>query len=837
MKLSLNWAQDYSNVDLKKIDRQTLINKIGEQLGGIDNATEWGLRFDGIVVAKVVACEKHPNADKLSVCLIDDAGVTGKVKRDKNGLVQVVCGAPNVAAGQLVVWIPPGACVPSTYGKDPFVLEARELRGVVSNGMLASASELGISSDHNGILVIDPEEVGSTNAKRGLAFKKLYGLDDLVIDIENKMFTHRPDCFGILGLARELAGITHQAFKSPDWYDENAEIGSDITKLDLVIKNEVPELVKRFCAAVVSDVEVKPSPIFMQSALTRVGIKPINNIVDVTNFVMYLTGQPIHAYDYDKVKGQKTTATLAVRLSKKGEELTLLGGKKLKLGDGAVVIADSTNPIGLGGIMGGAETEVNGTTKNIIIECANFDMNLIRKTSMTYGLFTDASTRFTKGQSSRQNMTVLAYAVAEIKKFAGGKVAGRAIDLKSQKASAKQLNIEDVSFIGDRLGLPGLSLPAVKHLLKNVEFILPASAGKNLRIEVPFWRTDIEIPEDIVEEVGRLYGYDQLPLALPVRAIEPATQNQSLELKNKIRDILAAAGANEVLTYSFVHSSLLESAKQNIRHAYHLRNAISPDLQYFRLSLAPSLLEKVHGNVKQGNKDFAIFEIGSGHNRNLLNDEKLPKQLSTLCFVIVRPKSSGSAYYHAKYYLEYLLNKLHINEFEFSSITNEKKLEYITSAYESKRSAVIASNGASLGIIGEPNSSLAIKLKLPPATALFELDITALLGLVGDPSYEPLSHFPSQDQDFCLKSETSLSYGHLTKFMVEAISSVSGPHGYRFKLAPLDIYQKNPSETKKQTTWRITLWHPDRTLTTVEVNKALDQVAQMAKSKLKAERV
>lgn len=834
MKVSLNWAQDYSNADLKSLNKDELISKIGGQLGSIDEVIEWGSRFDGIVVAKVVSCEKHSNADKLSICLIDDGGVVKNIKRDKNSLVQVVCGAPNVAAGQLVAWIPPGVTVPSTFNKDPFVLEAREIRGVISNGMLASPSELGISTDHNGILVIEPEEVGQANAKRGVAFKKLYGLDDTVIDIENKMFTHRPDCFGILGVARELAGINHQAFKSPDWYDEFAKIQPETKGLELNVKNEAEKFVARFCAVTIAGVKVGPSPYSIQSALTRVGIKPINNVVDITNYVMHLTGQPIHAYDYDKVRAGKKVAQLTARLSKKGETLTLLGGKQLKLDGGEVVITDGAKPIGLGGVMGGAETEVSANTKNIIIECANFDMNLIRKTSMAYGLFTDASTRFTKGQSPRQNMAVLAYATREMKKYAGGQVAGEAIDLR-QKTTMSKVTIDDAKLVGDRLGLPGLTLPAIKHLLSNVEFEFSDSSGKGLNVEAPFWRTDIEILEDIVEEVGRLYGYDKLPLDLPIKPIDPATTTSALALKSSIREILSSAGANEVLTYSFVHSSLLETAGQNTRRAYHLRNALSPDLQYYRMSLAPSLLEKVHPNVKLGYKDFAIFEIGSAHNKDFVDEQKLPQELGSLAFVITKSKINGAPYYWAKHYLEYLLAKLNISNLCYGPLSEYKDLKAAVGAYEPKRSVYARSGEVGLAIVGEPSAALRTRLKLPPGTAMFELDLPAMESLAGPISYVPVNRFPSLEQDICLRADAKLTYGELTSFITRQLDKAADIHGYKYELTPLDAYQKQ--ETQKQTTWRISLWHQDRTLTSAEVNKLLDELASEVKIKFNAERV
>ena len=297
----------------------------------------------------------------------------------------------------------------------------------------------------------------------------------------------------------------------------------------------MPKLVPRFSAAAIKDVKVGDSPVWLKVRLSAVGIRPINNIVDITNFYMTETAQPLHAYDYDKVK----TGILGIRLSKKDEQLKLLGGKQIKLDGGAVVITDGQKPIGLGGIMGGADTEVDENTKNIILECANFDMNLTRKTAMQYGLFTDAATRFTKNQSPRQNMAVMTKAIEEIRRVAGGRVAGPIVDKKDFKSEQIPVEVK-ADFINLRLGLT-LTAAQIKKLLENVEFDVAVS-GQKLSVMAPFWRTDIEIPEDIVEEVGRLYGYDRLPLVLPTRDLQPAQSDQLSEFKSKARQILKQAG-------------------------------------------------------------------------------------------------------------------------------------------------------------------------------------------------------------------------------------------------------------------------------------------------------
>jgi phenylalanyl-tRNA synthetase beta chain len=585
MKLSLNWIKQYTDVDLP-VDE--LVAKIGAQLGEVEGVENLAPKYEGAVIVKVISCEKHADADRLNVCIIDDGGITPDVKRGENGYVQVVCGAPNVHAGMLAVWLPPGATVPNSFDKEPFVLEARELRGVVSNGMLASAKELALGDDHDGIVEIDPNEwsPNQKDIKPGANFAKVFGLDDTVVDIENKMFTHRPDLFGELGLAREVAGITGKKFSSPKWYKEAAEFPTG-SGLALEVINEAPELVPRFMALTIKNLTVKPSPLWLQCALMSVGQKPINNVVDVTNFVMLLTAQPTHAYDYDKLRGHK----LVARMSKPGEKITLLNHKEYQLDPNDIVIADNEGAIGLAGVMGGGDSEVSNETKNIVLECASFDMYAVRRSSMRHGVFTDALTRFNKGQSPLQNQYVLHLLMQSIFDVAGGEVANEVFDMNS--ASGREWVHPPVpvstKFINARLGLQ-LSAQDMKTLLVNVEMTV-ALDGENLTVTAPFWRTDIETREDIVEEVGRLYGYDKLSLELPTRSVKPVQKDELFQLKERVRRTLVKAGANEVLTYSFVHGELLKKADQDPSQAFRVSNALSPDLQFYRLSLTPSLLD------------------------------------------------------------------------------------------------------------------------------------------------------------------------------------------------------------------------------------------------------
>ncbi len=871
MKVSLNIVKFYnekynSSPDPYSYGVDEVLRRIGAQLGAIEEVTYFGKRFDGIVVAKVISCEKHENSDHLSVCMIDAGGKCSELA-DDSGLIQVVCGAPNACAGITVAWIPPGATVPSSIDKDPFVLSAREIRGKVSNGMLASPAELGLSDNHDGILEISESEVGEELSRPGTEFKNLYGLDDVIVDCENKMFTHRPDCFGTLGVAREIAGIFGDRYTSPKWYlapleQENQQPATSNQQLELSIDNSIPELVPRFMMQVITNVEIKPSPMWLQAYLSRVGLKSINNIVDYSNYFMMLTAQPTHAFDYDKVvalagKGegrseQGGVIQFAPRLARKGEKLALLNGKTIELSEQDMVITANDRPIALAGIMGGSETEVDENTKNIVIECATFDMYRVRRMSMQHGLFTDAVTRYTKGQSPLQNDKVLAKLVDEIVTFAGGKVASQAYDLLSEKGAVSGEKImTTVEFINSRLG-SSLSAEQIKTLLENVEFDVEIVAthdsrlmtqdSEMLSISSPFWRMDIELPEDVVEEIGRLYGYENLPVELPARSTKPAPKNPMLEFKNSLREKLKQAGANELLTYSFVHGDLMRNTGTDPdKWAYHLRNAISPDLQYYRTSLTPSLLAKVSPNIKahagDESNEFAIYEIGKAHVKGEMEpgDNNLPKQMTRIALVFASDSKSSkkygvSAYYQAKKYLDTITD----GQAEYLPLdTNEYP---ITSSYQIGRSAVVMVNEQMLGVVGEYNQKTKKSLKLPEFCAGFELDLDLLKINIKPKTYQPLSVFPGTKQDITFEVDTAITWGQLEQLLHAELAVAKAELGYNYTLSPLDIFKEEESSDKR-VSFRIEFTRNDKTIKTDEVNNLLQNLAKALHENIGAKRI
>lgn len=824
-----------------------LVEKIGAQLGAVEEVMPFGERFQDVLIVRVASCKPHPDADRLHVCKVDDGGATASVERDEDGLVQVVCGAPNVRAGMLAAWLPPGATVPSTYGtEDPFVLEARPLRGVVSNGMMASPKELTIGDSHEGILEITAD--GDGQYAPGTRFAAAFHLDgDVVIDMENKMFTHRPDCFGWLGIARELEGIQHRAYKSPAWYHMDAEVPAvEAEDLPLEVTNELPDLVPRLVMIALRDVEVKPSPLWLQLDLARAGLRPINNIVDYTNFFMLETGQPLHAYDYDKVKALSTggKAAITVRFPRAGEKITLLNGKEITPRNEAIMIATDTRLIGVGGVMGGGDTEVDEHTKHIIIECGNFDMYSVRRTAMAHGLFTDAVTRFNKGQSPLQNRAVAAKIVDEIRRFAGGKVASPLIDIQHlppevvARGSVHAPVAVTTQFINERLGWD-LSADEMSTLLGNVEFSV-AVRGDELTVTAPFWRTDIASPEDVVEEVGRLYGYDRLPMVLPARDLTPAVKNPRLALKSSIRAALAAAGAHELLTYSFVHGNLLDKTGQSRDQAFQLSNALSPDLQYYRMSLTPSLLDRIHANIKAGHDHFALFELNKTHDLlHATDDDGLPAEFDRVALVVTAgekaaSKPAGAALYEARTYVDHLAAHLGI-ALAYHPIAEESD-DPVVRPYDTTRAAYVhIRDGGRLGIMGEFKPSVVKALKLPRHTAGFELSLEALLQSAGGTRYTPLPRFPKVSQDITLRVPAATAYGELERFLTQYTSGYRDAE-YATTVQGVDVYQGDDL-AYKHVTFRITAVSHDRTLTDDEVHSMLEAAAAAAHQQYQAVRI
>jgi len=833
MKVSLNLIKQLINFELPPVDE--LVARVNQQLGGVEEVIDLNAKYGGARIVRVVECAEHPNADRLSVTKIDDGGAVADVPRDENGLVQVVCGAPNVHADMWAIWLPPKSTVPASFDDDePFVLDARPLRGVLSQGMLAAADELDIGTDHEGIVEIKEHDVpAGVELAAGASFAEMFGLDDYILDIENKMFTHRPDCFGQLGVAREIAGIFHQQFTSPDWY-KSVQQFTGAEGLDLTVINDAPELVPRFMAVAIRDITVQPSPLWLQCQLVAMGGKPINNIVDATNYMMLMTAQPTHAYDYDKLR----RSTLEARLARDGEKVSLLNGKGYELTMDDIVIADGEGVIGLAGIMGGTDTEVSDGTKNIVLECANFDMYALRRTAMRHGIFTDALTRFNKGQSPLQNAAVL----KQLMNMVGGVQASQVFDLKQfddyfdGKYTPANIDINS-KFINERLGLD-LSGDDICDLLNNVEIKShgPEEELDYICIQSPFWRTDLELPEDIVEEVGRLYGFDKLPRRLPRRSIKSTPKNSRRELKNAVRQSLSRAGANEVLTYSFVHERILKNAEQDITQAYKLSNALSPDLQYYRLTVLPSLLDKVHANIKAGHDEFALFEMGKGHVKmHGLGEDGLPEasQFTDIIYAAKKP-GAGAPFYKMRRLVEQLAHDLG-TKLVFKPIEQELNFP-VTAPFDQSRSALVeTTDGTFIGIVGELKQSVVKNFKLPAYVAAASLDTAGLEAVYAKRGshYQPLSRYPSTSRDISLKLPTDVNYAAVAQSIDRILKAVDIDVAFH----AVSIYQPSDDVTTKTLTFRLVFTSHQRTLVDSDITPIIESIQQTMQQAYGAELV
>lgn len=817
MKVNLAWLQELVDIP---IDKDELLTRINSQLGEIEAVWDWGERYRGALIVSIVSIRPHPKSSKLSICLIDDGGVCGDVDRSEQGLVEVVCGASGLREGMWVCWLPPGAVVPATCWTDcPQKLSVKTIAEVRSYGMLASPLELGLGDEDRSLLDLQgATTTGSLNEptsfKPGQSFAAVFGLDTSIIEIENKMFTHRPDCFGLLGVAREVAAIIQSPWQSPDWYRDAPLVSSNSLQQDdhLRLFVDCPELVSRLRAYHLTDLTIQPSPLNLQFKLASVGIKAINNVVDLTNYVMYFTGQPVHAFDATKLReqSQKTTKQLSLgaRLCRKGEQLKLLNGKILNFDQPAIVIATDKKPVALAGIMGGMETEVDSQTREVVLECANFDMYSVRRATMYYGVFSEAATRFTKGQSSRQIPAVGDFAADLLAEMAGESSRHQIYEISSPLSDQPPVSVT-ATFINERLGSQ-LITQTIVDILEGVEFGIQLKEADILEVTPPFYRTDIEIAEDLVEEVGRLNGgYQTLTPQLPRQPMQAVDTDGLLTLKNQIRQCWSAAGANEVLNYSFTSESWLQQFDQNPQDSFHLSNPLSPQVALYRQSLTPSLVSAAMTNIDFRHKHFVLFEIGVVHrrDRSLVDKEGLPLDLERFGLIGVNQKASpGSCFYLLRRYLDLLAKHFGLS-FEYTRFNADTGLDSaLVAPYNPALSALVSVGDQPLGILGllKENHLAAAELKTDVLRATDWQQTGS--------SYQPLSRYPFSQQDLTLQVDLKVGYGDLNRSLHETLVTYR-EEGWQITCQPLSIFQ--PDSAVKNISFRLTFYHlsqtPDKT--------------------------
>ena len=667
MNVPLSWLRAYVDVDMPVDQLAHRLTMAGIEVGGVEQVGGW----TDCYVGHVLAIEPHPNADRLRLCTVDIGGEE----------LQVVCGAPNVAEQQKIAFAKVGATLFNTHSGKVEPLKAAKIRGVTSEGMICSVLELGIGEEHDGILVLpDDAPIGTPLADY---------LGDAVLELE--VTANRPDCFSVVGVAREVAAITGTTVTEPD--ETYPEAGGPI-EAQASVEIADPELCARYTAALLTGISVGPSPEWLQDRLMRAGQRPINNIVDVTNYVMLETGQPLHAFDFDKVAGGR----IIVRQAAQGEKHVTLDGVERELAPPMVVIADPEKAVGLGGVMGGANTEVTPETRNILLESASFHPFNTRRTADDLKLRTEASLRFEKGWRQGLPPVGLRRAVKLMLEVAGGEAAKGIIDVYPQRQEPARLTLTRVR-MEQVLGV-SIPMPEAARTLNALGIPSTQTGDDTIEAEAPPWRADIAIEDDLVEEVVRIIGYDDVPtapLATPIPLSEP---NAAQAVKEEVRDLLAAIGMQEVITYSMVSAQALELARRGADGGtppMRAFNPISAEHEYLRTSLRPGLLRTLALNQRHEGLPQWYFEVGKEF---LFHGEGLPDEREKAAGVLSGPGAPSSwavaeasaGFYDAKGVMEAICDRLGVSA-TFEPVDDP--------FYYPGRAASVSIDGARVGELGE----------------------------------------------------------------------------------------------------------------------------------------
>src|SRR5476651_2289713 len=587
MKVTLNWLKQYVDFNWSPEELTERLTMLGLEVEGMQKISG---AFDGIVVAQVVARDKHPNADKLSLCRVNDG----------MGERQIVCGAQNFKAGDKVPLILPGASLPPKPGeKEPFTIKVGKIRGVESHGMLCSPQELGLPDQVDGLLILRED------AKVGQPFGEYLGRSgsDVVYDLE--VTPNRPDLNSVIGIAREIAAVTGNELKIPTIQFLNTE-SEPIGGL-LSVQNDEPELCPRYTARIVRKVKVGPSPDWLRSILEKVGLRSINNVVDITNYVMLESGQPLHAFDYHLLKtSDANSPKIIIRRASEGEKFTTLDGKERTLTNQMLLIADETKPVALAGIMGGKNSEINASTTDVLIESAYFKSQNILATSKKLELRTDSSYRFERGGDVEICDWASRRAAQLICDLANGQVLGHAIDNFPHQTPAKPITLHFAK-TKDLLGI-GISHSEQVSFLTKLGLTVTEQTPGICTFKIPSWRVDLKREVDLIEEVGRLYGIEKIPATPPRGALGANEFDSVYDQIGEVRRILTSLGLNEAQGQTLIAKSEVRSQKPE--EIISLANPLSSDMDVLRPSLLPGLIHSLRHNVSRKNYDVALFEIG-----------------------------------------------------------------------------------------------------------------------------------------------------------------------------------------------------------------------------------
>ncbi len=795
MLISLNWLKQYVEIKESIEEVANALTMIGQEVEAIEIQGE---NLENVVIGQIVEFDSHPNSDRLTLL---------KVNVGEGEPLQIICGATNHKLNDKVVVAKIGATLPGD-----FKIKKSKIRDVESYGMLCSEEELGFAKESDGIIIL-PED-----APIGKEYREYLNLNDVIFELE--ITPNRPDCLSHIGIAREIAAYYDRKVKYP-----SIEINETIESINTLIKVNIDdkERCKRYVGKIVKNVKVQESPEWLKRRIQAMGLNPINNIVDITNFVMFEYNQPMHAFDFDKLKGN-----INVRAAKENEEITTLDGVDRVLKNNELVIADEERAIAIAGIIGGDATKIDNETKNIFVEVAYFTPDNIRRTSRELGIFTDSSYRNERGMDIQNLETVVERAVSLIAEVAGGEILSDTIDRYLEKPEKYEisLNLEKLNkFIGKNL-----SSDEVAKILTNLNIEIKTIGEDKMLLTPPTYRGDLIRPADIYEEVIRMYGFDNIEARMPVMSIESGEENTNFKVSRIIREILREQGLNEVINYSFIPKSAKElfSFEDGI---IEIKNPLSEDMAIMRPSLVYSLVNNIKENLNRNQTDLKIFEVSKTFkNLGSAKDGLATEELKVAIALSGREDKNlwnqtktDYDFYDLKGYIEYLFERLNINKF---NLERAKDVNFHPGV-----SAEIKIGEDVIGIFGELHPTLINNVGIKREKVFFaEINLTKLMKYMKiKVNYESISKYPEVLRDLAITLDKDILVGNMTKDIKKKVNLVE-------KIDIFDVYSGDKVEAgKKSVAMSIVLRDKTRTLTDQDIDTAMKNILSLIKDKYNGE--
>lgn len=818
MNISYNWLKDYLDFDLQPDEVAAALTSIGLETGGVEEVQTIKGGLEGLVIGEVLTCEEHPNSDHLHITTVNVGGAEP---------LQIVCGAPNVAAGQKVVVAVNGTKLYD--GDECFTIKRSKIRGVESNGMICAEDEIGIGTDHAGIIVLPADAVVGTPAKEYYNVKSDYVLE---VDIT----PNRVDATSHFGVARDLAAYLKQNGKPANLKRPSVDafkIDDEVPAIEVVVENK--EACLRYSGITIKNVTVKESPEWLQNRLKVIGLRPINNVVDITNYILHGVGQPLHSFDADKIKGNK----VVVRSATEGAKFVTLDGVERTLTDRDLMICNVEEPMCIAGVFGGLDSGVTEQTKNVFLESATFHPTWIRKTARRFGLNTDASFRYERGLDPNQTVEVMKRAALLIQEVAGGTITGAIQDIYPVPVAPYrvELTYDKVNTLIGKV----IPVETVKSILESLEMKIVSETAEGLVIDVPVYRIDVQRDVDVIEDILRIYGYNNVEFSDNVKSnlSYQTPTDRSYKLQNLISEQLCGCGFNEILNNSLTRSAYYDNlSTYPVSHCVMLMNPLSADLNCMRQTLLFGGLESVEHNAKRKNGNIRFFEFGNCYDYNI--DHK--KEGETLAEFSedyrlglwvsgsrvdnnwAHPNEKSSVY-ELKAYVENILVRLGVNlqKVIFGNLAND-----IYSAGLS----ITTSSGRQLGTMGIVSPKICKELDIETDVYYAELSWTLLMKEIkkSKVTFSEISKFPAVKRDLALLLEKNVQFAEIEKIATESERKLLKD------VALFDVYEgKNLPAGKKSYAVSFYLQDEGKTLNDKQIDAIMKKIQTNLEQKLDAQ--